>query len=572
MLRLFKYYKPYILPSLMVAVCIITEVAAGLFLPKVMSMIVNFGVAAGNIPYIYQKGLLMLGISAIGSLAAIGINFFSAHISSGFGHDLRQLIFNKAETLAMADFEKIGTNSLITRTTNDVQQIQSFFISVLRVMLMAPVTLVFGLIMMISTSLPLSAVLLISAPALVILIYTISKQVVPAFFKQQKTLDKLNKETRELLDGKEVIRAFNGQEVQEASFESANNEWAELNLFTAKKMALMMPGNMLIQNLTTVAILWLSADLLSDKVILIGDVMAFLQYLTHILGAFSMAANMFSVVPRAQVSANRILEVLDTKSEDTDNKQEIELQGNISFRNVSFHYPDSQVEALSDLSFDIKAGEKVCIIGGAGSGKTTLCKLLMGFYQPTSGEILIDGIPLQDISAESLQKLCGFVPQKNILLSGSVAKNLRFGNVNADDEELRRALRLADAEEFIDKKDGNLRYKLSQGGNNLSGGQKQRLAMARAFIKKPKLVILDDAFSALDYKTDAIIRSSVYKEFKDATLLMITQRVNSMSDCDQILVMDEGRLEAKGTHEELMEISPTYRELVMVQQQEVVSA
>lgn len=569
MLRLFKYYKPYIAPSLLVAVTIIAEVAAGLWLPKVMSWIINNGVAVGNTAYIIKMGMVMIGISVIGSIAAIGNSYFSSYISTGFGRDLRSLIFRKTESLAMQDFEHIGTNSLITRTTNDVQQIQSFFITLLRVLLMAPITLIGGMIMALSTSLSMSLILLISAPAIVILIWRISKQVVPAFFEQQKTIDKLNKETRELFDGKEVIRAFNAAEKQESSFAKVNHRWAELNLFTASRMALMFPGTQLIQNLTIVAVLWLSADLLTSRLILIGDVMAYLQYLTQILSAFTMAANMFSVIPKAQVSANRILEVLDTDSETEEGKQEAELSGAIEFRNVSFRYRDSNIDVLQNISFKVNAGDRVCLIGGAGSGKTTLCKLLMGFYEPTEGEILLDGIPLQQLSKASLHKLSGFVPQKNILLSGSVAKNLRFGRLDADDNALREALRLAQAEEFIDKKDGNIQYQLAQGGNNLSGGQKQRLAMARAFVKKPKLLLLDDAFSALDYKTDAELRSALYREFASSTIFMITQRVNSMADCNLILVLDEGKLEAAGTHEELLKTSPTYRELVMVQQQEV---
>ncbi|MGZ9583132.1 ABC transporter ATP-binding protein [Paenibacillus marinisediminis] len=519
--------------------------------------------------YILKTGLIMLLIALGGAIATIGVGFLSAKIAAGVAKKLRRDVFAKVESFSNNEFDKFSTSSLITRTTNDITQIQMLIIMGIRIMIYAPILGIGGVIMVLKDNSSMTWIIGLAVIMLIALIGIVFSIAMPKFKIIQKLIDKLNLVSRENLSGLMVVRAFSTQPFEKKRFDKANQDLTNTNLFVNRVMVFMMPAMMLIMNLTTLLIVWVGAHQIADSAMQVGDMMAVMQYGMQIIMSFLMISMMFIMVPRASVSAQRIVEVLSTEPSIQDPDQtksfKSDKTGVIEFRNVSFHYQDAPEDVLTNLTFTAKPGETTAIIGSTGSGKSTLINLIPRFYDVTSGEILVNGINVKDVNQHDLHELIGFVPQKGVLMSGSIASNLRYGKKEASDEEVHLAAEIAQATDFILKDEDGFEKNISAGGSNVSGGQKQRLSIARALVKNSPINIFDDSFSALDYKTDTALRQALKKYTGHSTVIIVAQRVSTIRNAEQIIVLDEGKIVGIGKHEDLLQNCPTYLEIASSQ-------
>jgi ATP-binding cassette subfamily B protein len=568
MLKLFKYLKPFRLMILSVLIFIFLQTLCDLYLPTLMSDIINDGVMYGNTDKILEIGIYMLLIAAGGVLCAIFASYVSSKVAIGLGRILRNKIFRKVESFSLNEFDKLGTSTLITRTTNDITQIQMVLVMIMRMMLMAPMMAIGGIILAYRKDQELTLVFAVAIPVLAIVIGILASKVIPLFRKLQKKVDKINLVLREKLTGIRVIRAFNNVKKEDEKFENANTDLTKTYIKANIIMAFMMPSIMMVMNLTTLSILWFGGVRISEGLLDLGALSAFTQYAMQIMFSMVMLAMMFVMVPRAQAAANRVNEVLKIEPEILDKNETInnfEKKGYIEFENVTFSYHGAEEPAIKNISFSAKPGEVTAIIGSTGSGKSTLVNLIPRFYNVEKGNILIDGININDITQETLRKKLGYVPQKAFLFTGTIFENIKFGNKNASEKEVEHAADIAQAKEFIDEFKDGFDYKISQSGGNVSGGQKQRLSIARALVRKPEIYIFDDSFSALDFKTDAKLRGALKRETKNSTVIIVAQRVGTVMDADRIIVMDKGEIAGLGTHKELLKNCDVYKEIVASQ-------
>ncbi|MBW3112424.1 ABC transporter ATP-binding protein/permease [Bacillus sp. MCCB 382] len=574
MIKLLKHLSAYKWMVAGIFALIFIQSMSTLYLPTLMSDIIDKGVVVGDIPYIWKIGGFMLVVSALGAVASVVASYYSSKAAIGLGRDVRRKLFYHIEKFSLQEFDEVGTASLITRTTNDITQVQQVVIMMLRMIISAPIMLVGGIIMAVLMDAKLSLVIILTMPVLVGSILLILYKGIPLFQTVQKKLDQLNLVLRENLTGIRVIRAFNREPEEKERLKHTNKELTDVSIKVNKIMAFMMPVMMLVMNMTVVAVIWFGGIRIDNGGMQIGDLMAFIQYVMQIMFALVMASMMFVMVPRADVSAKRINKVLEMKPsfEDKGTKQANVKQGTLEFDSVTFHYPGAEEPALSDISFTANPGETTAIIGGTGSGKTTLINLIPRFYEVASGTIRVNGVDIRDASQEEVRSKLGLVPQKATLFTGTIAENIRFGKEDASDEEIEEAVRIAQAEEFVSRMDGGYGAEIEQGGSNLSGGQKQRLSIARALVRKPDIYLFDDSFSALDYKTDARLRATLKKETGDATVLIVAQRVSTVVDADRIIVLEKGRVAGIGTHQELLATNEVYQEIVSSQLSEEESA
>lgn len=567
MIKLLKRLMVYKWAVLAVLVLVFAQSMSDLYLPTLMADIIDKGVVTGDTAYIWKIGAVMLGITGIGALAAVAASYYSSKASMGLGRDIRRQVFNHVERFSLQEFDQVGTASLITRTTNDITQVQQVVIMMLRMVVSAPIMFIGGLIMAVSKDAKLSLVIVAAMPVLVLSILLILWKGVPLFGKVQKRLDRLNLVLRENLTGIRVIRAFNRERDEQVRLTKANADLTEVSIKVNKIMAFLMPVMMLVMNLTVVGVIWFGGIRIDNGGMQIGDLMAFIQYVMQIMFALVMASVMFVMIPRAAVSAKRINEVLEMTPTMTDEGTQTadRDKGTLVFDRVTFRYPGAETPVLSDISFTARPGEVTAVIGGTGSGKSTLVNLIPRFYDVTEGSIRVNGVDSQDVPQEELRSKIGFVPQKALLFTGTIAENIRFGKEDATDEEVAHAAQIAQATDFIERMPDGYDARIEQGGSNVSGGQKQRLSIARALVRRPDLYVFDDSFSALDFKTDAALRKALREETREATVLIVAQRVSTVIDADQIIVLDEGKVAGIGTHDELFANNAVYQEIVKSQ-------
>lgn len=568
MLKLFRFLKPYKSPVLGVLVLIFFQSISDLYLPTLMADIVDTGIVKGDINYIMQIGGLMLLVAAGGTFCAIWAGFLSAKTATGFGKDLRSKVFAHVQNFTLHEFDHISTPSLITRTTNDITQVQMVTLMMLRIFVSAPIMTVGGVIMAVSKDARLSWVLVVAVPVLAAAILIIVSRSIPLFKAMQAKIDKLNLVLRENLSGIRVIRAFNRIEYEHNRFNDANLDLTGTAIRVNRMMAVLMPIMMLVMNFTTIAIIWFGGIRIDSGDMQVGALMAFLQYAMQIMFSLLMVSFMFVMVPRASASAERINQVLDTApkiKEPAQVKSAGSKRGFVEFKDVTFSYPGAEQPAISNISFSAGPGEVTAISGGTGSGKSTLINLILRFYDIDSGSILVDGVDVREMPQKSLRAKIGFVPQKAVLFTGSIADNIRFGKKEATDEEVRHAADTAQAAEFISEMKDGFAFVIAQGGTNVSGGQKQRLAIARALVRRPEIYIFDDSFSALDFKTDAKLRAALKRETANSTVLIVAQRASTVMDADRIIVLDEGQIVGVGSHKELLQTCEVYREIISSQ-------
>ncbi len=568
MLKLFRHLKPFRILIFLVFVLVFLQSLANLYLPTLMADIVNNGIVKSNTTYILQVGGVMLLVTFVGAICAIGGSFYSARVAIGFGRLIRAKLFTHVSSFSLHEFDKVSTASLITRTTNDTTQVQQVLIIILNMMIMAPLMMIGGLILAYGQDHVLTLVLLVVIPVLLVLIILIMRVAIPLFTVMQSKLDKLNLILDEGLSGVRVIRAFDRSDHEKARFDIANSDLRDVAIKVNRIVAFMMPMMMLIFNLTSIAILWFGSIRINNGDMQIGALIAFLQYSVQILFSLLMLSMMFIMLPRAAASADRINEVLALEPEinDAEKVKDTDVgQGYVTFEHVTFSYPGAEEPALNDISFSAVPGQVTAIIGGTGSGKTTLLNLIPRFYDVDSGRILVDGLDVREMSQEHLRAKIGLVPQKAVLFSGTIAQNIRYGKEDATNEEVIHAAEIAQATEFINEMPGRFDSVIAQGGMNVSGGQKQRLSIARALVRKPEIYLFDDSFSALDFKTDAKLRTALKREIRDATVLIVSQRVSTVMDADQIIVLDDGHIAGIGSHDELMKTSEIYYEIVSSQ-------
>ena len=519
--------------------------------------------------YLFMAGAKMLGVALIGTIAAVIVTFIAARIAAALGRNLRKDVFNKVVRFSNAEFDRFSTASLITRTTNDIQQIMMLIVMGLRIVFYAPILGIGGIVKVVKSGAGMGWVIVVAVVSILSLVAVLFVFAIPKFKMVQKLVDKLNLVTRESLTGMLVIRAFSTEKYEEEKFERANMNLTKTNLFVNRAMSMMMPLMMFIMNGVTLLIVWVGSHRVDSGVMQVGDMMAFMQYVMQIIMAFLMISMVSVILPRALVSAGRVSEVLNTdiaiKNIENPVSFKVEEKGEIEFKNVSFKYPGADEYILKDINFKAKSGETTAFIGSTGSGKSTLINLIPRFYDVTSGEILIDGENIKNVSLHDLREKIGFVPQKGMLFSGTIESNLKYGGEHISDEYMHKAAEIAQATEFISSKESGFNTEISQGGTNVSGGQKQRLAIARALAKNSEIFIFDDSFSALDFKTDAKLRKAINEELSDSTLLIVAQRISTIMNADQILVLDEGKVVGKGTHKELMENCEVYRQIALSQ-------
>lgn len=520
--------------------------------------------------YIIMAGLKMLGISLIIMISAISIMCLSARVAARLAKTLREKVFKKVLSFSNKEFSEYSTASLITRSTNDIQQIQGLIAILFRVVVYAPIIGIGGFLRVLSQSdNSMAWIIGVAILAILFVVATLFIIAMPRFKKLQQLIDKLNLVTREILTGLPVIRAFNTEKKEEKRFDKANIDLTKTNLFVNRAMSFMMPMLMLIMNGISLLIVWVGAHGIDAGTMQVGNMMAFIQYTMQIVMSFLMISMVSIMLPRASVSANRINEILETDETIKDSKEPKKLnpskKGFVEFKNVSFRYPDSDEEVLSDISFTAEPGKTTAIIGSTGSGKSTIVNLIPRFYDVTSGNLLIDGVDIKDISNKDLRKIIGFVPQKGILFSGTIESNIKYGNPDMSDEQMIEAAQIAQATEFIESKPEKYQEPIAQGGSNVSGGQKQRLSIARAIAIDPEILVFDDSFSALDFKTDSILRAELAKKTQDKTVIIVAQRINTILNADQIIVLEDGKVVGKGTHEELIKNNETYKQIALSQ-------
>lgn len=519
--------------------------------------------------YVILAGAKMVGIALISMLATVIVSFIAARVGAALGRNLRKDVFNKVVGFSNSEFDEFSTASLITRTTNDIQQIIMLVVMGLRVVFYAPILGVGGVLKVINTGASMGWVIGVAVISILLLVIVLFSFAMPKFKSVQKLVDRLNLVTRESLTGMLVIRAFSTQKYEEDKFEVANKNLTRTNLFVNRIMTTMMPLMMFIMNAITLLIVWVGAHRIDEGIMQVGTMMAFMQYTMQIIMAFLMISMVSVILPRAMVSAQRVSEVLqvDVSIKDIEKTQMFNAQekGTIEFKNVSFRYPGADEDVIHDVSFKALPGETTAFIGSTGSGKSTLINLIPRFYDATQGEILIDGVNIKNVSQHDLREKIGFIPQKGLLFSGTIESNLKYGGEHITDEDMIKASEIAQAMEFISSKEERFNTEIAQGGTNVSGGQKQRLAIARAIAKKPELFVFDDSFSALDFKTDAKLRKAINTELKESTLLIVAQRISTIMNANQIIVLDEGKVVGKGTHKELMENCEVYQQIALSQ-------
>lgn len=544
-------------------------VMANLWLPDKMSEIVNNGIIKQDMPAIWHNGLAMILVTAAGGLCSIVIGFLASRIATGMAQKLRTELFERVESFALADFNKFSTASLITRSTNDIQQIQMTSILLLRLALMAPIMAIGGLQKAIHNAPDLSWIIALAVSVLLVVIAVLFVTAVPRFKKLQTLVDKLNLVTRENLVGLKVIRAFHNEKIEQKKFQQANTELNKMNLFVNRLMMLLDPIMTLVMNFSSVAIVWFGAHLISSGNLQIGNMMAFLEYAMQVIISFLLLSMVFIMVPRAAVSVKRVGEVLDMLPSIVDPQSPQRLPddatGKIEFKDVTFTYPDADLPVLSSINFTAEPGQTTAFIGSTGSGKSTLINLIPRFYDVSAGQILLDGVNIRQLKLEDLYDQIGYVPQKGVLFSGTIASNIKYGNAKASQELVEKSAKIAQAAEFISELKNGYKNDIAQGGSNVSGGQRQRLSIARAIAVEPNVYIFDDSFSALDFKTDAKLRLALAKETKHKTVLIVGQRINTIMNADKIIVLDEGKIVGRGTHQELMKNCQVYQEIAASQ-------
>jgi ATP-binding cassette subfamily B multidrug efflux pump len=565
------YLRPYRGRLILVMGLLLVQAIGNLYLPNLNGDIINNGVALGDNDYILRTGGLMLLVTGLLGIAAIASVYVSARVAMGFGRDVRSAIFAKVETFSQVEVNHFGPASLITRNTNDVQQVQTVVFMGLTIMISAPILIVGGIIMALRTDVPLSGLLVVVIPLMALVIAVVMSRAIPLFRAMQSKIDRINQVMRETLAGVRVIRAFVRTNHEEARFDAASRDLFDTSLRVTRLFAVTIPTMTAILNLSTVAVLWFGAMRVQDGALPIGNLTAFLQYLIQILFAVLTAVFMFVMIPRAAVSSGRIREVLDTEPTIHDPAEPVSpdpngpQRGVVEFRDVEFRYPGAEQPVLRGISFRAAPGETTAIVGSTGSGKSTLVNLIPRFYDATAGSVLVDGIDVRAMDREDLWARIGMIPQKAFLFSGTIASNLRFGDAEATDDELWRALGIAQGREFVSEMEGGLEAPITQGGTNVSGGQRQRLAIARAIVRDAGIFVFDDSFSALDFTTDARLRDALGRELAGATVIIVAQRVGTILNADRIVVMDAGQVVGTGTHRELLATNETYREIVYSQ-------
>jgi ATP-binding cassette, subfamily B, multidrug efflux pump len=560
--------RPYRRPVALVVLLQLAQTLATLYLPTLNADIIDNGVITGDTRYIMRTGGIMLAVTLAQIACSIGAVYFGARTAMAVGRDVRHAVFSRVQDFSARDVGRFGTPSLITRATNDVQQVQMLTMLTFTLMVSAPIMCVGGIILALNQDVRLSSLLLVAVPLLAVIVGLIISRMRPLFRLMQDRIDHTNRVLREQITGVRVIRAFVRDRSEQERFAGVNHELFDVSLGVGRLMALMFPTVMLVLNFSSVAVLWFGGHLVADGSMQIGALTAFLSYLLQILMSVMMATFMFMMVPRAEVSAERITEVLDTKPDVVPPADPVhlpELRGQLELRNVEFRYPGAEEPVLCDIGLQARPGEVTAIIGGTGSGKTTLLSLIPRLFDVTGGAVLIDGVDVRELDPATLSAAIGLVPQKPYLFSGTVASNLRYGKPDATEAELWQALEIAQARDFVERMEGGLDAKIDQGGTNVSGGQRQRLAIARAVVHQPVIYLFDDSFSALDYATDAALRAALAAETAMATVVIVAQRVSTIRQADRIVVLDEGRVVAAGTHAELMDTDETYREIVLSQ-------
>ena len=521
--------------------------------------------------YIISSGIKMLGYALASAVCAILVGFLASRIAAGFSKNLRQSVFEKVTHFSNENLNTFSTSSLITRTTNDIQQLQMTIVMFLRIVMYAPIIGVGAILHVIESGANMTWILALCVVVILSVVLLIFMIVMPKFKVMQKMIDKMNSVVRELLDGMLVIRAFNNEKIEEEKFEKANKDITSISLFTTRAMAIMMPIMMFLMNATTLMILWFGSKQVDAGIIQVGSIMAFMQYAMQVIMAFLMITMVTIMLPRANVSAQRIQEVLNSEITVTDKENTCDfsssMRGVVTFDNVSFRYPGADEDVLSDISFSTKPGQTTAFIGSTGSGKSTLINLVPRFYDVTSGSICVDGVDIRDVKQADLRSRIGYVPQKGMLLSGDIESNLLYSKKDASENDIQSALDISQSSEFVNKKPEGIHSEINQGGTNVSGGQRQRLSIARAIVRKPEIYIFDDSFSALDFKTDAKLREALAASCKEtkSTVLLVAQRISSILHADQIIVLDEGKMVGKGTHEELMESCKVYQQIASSQ-------
>ena len=568
MIRILRFLRPYHPQLLLVMGLMLVQAIANLYLPELNANIINDGIAAGDTTFIVREGAVMLAVTlALGVASIVGV-YWGAKTAMSFGRDLRHALFAQVQQYSLAELNRFGAPSLITRTTNDVQQVQMLVVMTLTVMVLAPLMAIGGVIMALRQDVPLSGLIAVVIPLLALLIAASMARLIPLFRSMQTRIDRVNQVMREKLAGIRVIRAFVRTRYEERRFEEANRDLSETMLAVSRTFSFAFPAVMTIFNLTLVATMWFGGIRVAAGAMPIGDLTAFLSYVTQILMAVMMASFLFVMVPRAMASAERINEVLGTTPQIADPAAPVvpaTRSGLLEFDDVEFRYPGAEEPVLCGISFTARPGQITAIVGSTGSGKSTLVNLIPRFYDVTSGRVLLDGVDVRDMPQSELRSRIGFIPQKGFLFSGTVASNLRYGKGTATDDELWRALEVAQGASFVAEMEAGLDAPVTQGGTNVSGGQRQRLAIARALVKQPSVFVFDDSFSALDFKTDAALRAALAHETRDATVVIVAQRVSTILHADQIVVLDEGTIVGSGAHDELMRTSQTYREIVRSQ-------
>ena len=569
MKHLLRIFSGYWLMFIILVGFTYAMVMANLWLPDKMSEIVNNGIIKQDMPAIWHNGWQMILVTAAGGICSIIIGLLASRIATGMAQRLRKELFERVESFALADFNKFSTASLITRSTNDIQQIQMTSILLLRLALMAPIMAIGGLQKAIHNAPNLSWIIALAVSVLLVVIAVLFVIAVPRFKKLQTLVDKLNLVTRENLVGLKVIRAFHNEKIEQKKFQQANAELNKMNLFVNRLMMLLDPIMTLVMNFSSVAIVWFGAHLISSGNLQIGNMMAFLEYAMQVIISFLMLSMVFIMVPRAAVSVKRVGEVLDTLPSIVDPQSPQQLPddatGKIEFKDVTFTYPDADLPVLSSINFTAEPGQTTAFIGSTGSGKSTLINLIPRFYDVSAGQILLDGVDIRQLKLEELYDQIGYVPQKGVLFSGTIASNIKYGNAKASQKLVEKSAKIAQAAEFISELKNGYKNDIAQGGGNVSGGQRQRLSIARAIAVEPNVYIFDDSFSALDFKTDAKLRSALAKETKHKTVLIVGQRINTIMNADKIIVLDEGKIVGQGTHQELMKNCEVYQEIAASQ-------
>ncbi len=568
MLKVYRYLKPFTGLVILIIVFLGAQSLADLYLPTLMSDVVNNGMMNGDIPYIWKFGFYMLLVAAGSCVCSVAVGYLSARTAVGLGRDIRDKIFTHVEGFSLNEMDKVGTASLITRTTNDITQIQVFSVMMFRFIIYSPIMCIGGIFMALSKDAKLTGVLAVILPAMILTMMIIAKFIIPMFQSLQKKVDKVNLVLRENLTGIRVIRAFNRMKKERVRFDEANQDLTGVAIRVNRIIAVVQPVMMLFMNGTLLAIVWFGGLRISNGDMNIGNMMAFLQYAMQIMFSIIMVAIMFIMMPRAQASAKRINEVLEIAPEINDPAAPAEptgLKGCVEFKEVTFFYPEAKLPALEGISFAAKPGEVTAIIGGTGSGKSSLINLIPRFYDVSGGQVLVDGLDVRDMEQSTLRKKIGFVPQSAVLFSGTVSENIRYGKEDATDDEVTHAAEVAQAIEFIRSMPEAFDSHIAQGGTNVSGGQKQRLSIARALVSMPEIYIFDDSFSALDFKTDANLRAALKKETSESTVIIVAQRVSTIMDADRIIVLDEGKIVGMGTHKELLKTNKVYYEIVSSQ-------